>query len=578
MHIKKYLTGAALSLSLAAVFACVSTVSAATLSIIPGSGTVHRGDQVTVYVRINSSNTSINAAQATINFPADKLQATSFDTKSSAFGFWLDGPNISNSDGTVKFIGGTTAGISGAALSVLTINFKAIGSGSAVISASDAAITSNDGKGTNILDGIQNGTVGVDVAVSITPQGQSAPEQPTVISREPAPATGLPAAPKLRVPLYPDESKWYNQVGDAVVFWDVPADVTDVSARVVRAKTSDTGLAERELLNGKDLGVLDDGIWYVRVQFKNSKGWGPAAYYGISIDTASPLPFKLKADNLESDNPAPEIFYETQDALSGIDRYEIRIDGAGLLISTSTSSMLPVQTPGEHIVLVRAIDKAGNFAENTITLKILPIAQPTITFVTKDTYLGEGPLQINGAIAAGVSPLVFLKGKGGDLIADADPAPDSNGNWSATFDLPRKSGAYYLEVLARDSRGAQSLPIKSEFNVRPRPLFVFWGLEITSGTLVVLLLLLLIGGFLAGYFTQKLAKEQRGRKVVIAQRDISVIFNLLRKDIDKMLDDYSDETISEAEAKEVEFYLKRMRENLDKMKRYMSENMEEMQD
>ena len=578
MHIKKYLTGAVLLLSLATVFIYASSASAATLSIIPASGTVRRGDQVTVYIRINSSNTSINAAQATINFPADKLQATSFDTKTSAFGFWLDGPNISNSDVTVKFIGGTTAVFSGAALWVLTINFNAIGSGSGVISASDAAITSNDGKGTNVLDGIQNGTIGVDVAISVTPQGQSAPEQPTVISRAPAPATGLPVAPKLRVPLYPDESKWYNQVGDAVVFWDVPADVTDVSARVVRAKTSDIGLAERELLNGKDLGVLDDGIWYARVQFQNSKGWGPAAYYGISIDTTSPLPFKLGVDNPESDNPAPEIFYETQDALSGIDRYEIRIDGADLFLSTSTSSVLPVQAPGEHIILVRAVDRAGNFAENAITLKILPIAQPTITFITKDTYLGEGPLQINGAVAAGTKPYIFMKGKNGDIILNADPVPDSNGNWSATFDLPRKSGAYYLEILAKDSRGAQSLPIKSEFNVRPRPLFVFWGLEITSGTLAVLLLLLLVGGFFAGYFTQKLAKEQRGRKVVIAQRDISVIFNLLRKDIDKMLDDYSDETINEAEAKEIEFYLKRMKENLDKMKRYMSENVEEIRD
>ncbi len=578
MHIKKYLTSAVIFLSLATAFFCASSVSAATLSIIPGSGTVRRGDQVTVYIRINSSNTSINAAQATINFPADKLQAISFDTKTSAFGFWLDGPNISNSDGTVKFIGGTTAGISGAALSVLTINFKAIGSGSAVISASDAAITSNDGKGTNVLDGIQNGTIGVDIAVSVAPQGQSAPEQPIAISRAPAPATDLPAAPKLRVPLYPDESKWYNQLGDAVVFWDVPADVSDVSARVVRAKTPDTGTAERELLNGKDLGVLGDGIWYARVQFKNSKGWGPAAYYGISIDTASPLPFKLAADNIESDNPVPEIFYETQDALSGIDRYEIRVDGGNLLISTSTSSVLPVQLPGEHVVLVRAVDKAGNFAENAITLNILPIAQPIITFITKDTYLGEGPLQVNGAIASGTTPYVSMRGKGGDLIASFEPTPDSSGNWSATFDLPRKSGAYYLEIFAKDSRGATSLPIRSEFNVRPRPLFVFWGLEITSGMLAILLLLLLVGGFFAGYFTQKMAKEQRGRKVVIAQRDISVIFNLLRKDIDKMLSDYNDEVISEAEAKEIEFYLRRMRENLDKMKRYMSENVEEMQD
>lgn len=411
---------------------------------------------------------------------------------------------------------------------------------------------------------------------SVTPQGQSAPEQPTVISRVPAPATNLPTIPRLRVPLYPDESKWYNQVGNAVVFWDVPADITDVSARVVRTKTSDTGTAENELLSGKDLGVLDDGIWYARVQFKNSKGWGPAAYYGISIDTAPPSPFKLGVDNPESDNPAPEISYETQDALSGIDRYEIRVDGADLFLSTSTSSVLPAQAPGEHIILVRAVDRAGNFAENAITLKILPIAQPTITFITKDTYLGGGPLQISGAIAAGMKPYIFMKGKNGDIIVSADPVPDSSGNWSATFDLPRKAGAYYLEVLAKDSRGAESLPIKSEFNVRPRPIFVFWGLEITSGTLTVLLLLLLVGGFFAGYFAQKLARERRGRKVVIAQRDISVIFNLLRKDIDKMLSDYSDEEINEAEAKEIEFYLKRMKENLDKMKHYVSENVEEI--
>lgn len=580
MNIKKYLTGGTRLLALTAMLFAALPAFAATLSVIPSVGTVHRGNQAIVYVKINTSGASINAAQATIHFPTDKLQATSVDVKNSVFGFWLDGPTISNTDGTIKFIGGTTAGISGGALPILTVYFKAIGSGSAVISASDAAITANDGNGTNILDSVSGGTIGIDITVTVAPpaSGQPASEQPAPVTRAPAPATGLPAVPKLRVPLYPDETKWYNQVGDTIVFWEVPADVTQVSARVVQAKTSDPGTPEEALLNGKDLGVLNDGVWYARVQFKNSKGWGPAAYYNISIDTVSPLPFKLTADNMSSDNPAPKIFYETQDSLSGIDRYEIRVDGADSVMVTSASYVLSIQPPGEHVVSVRAVDKAGNAAENSITLDILPITAPTITSVSKDTYLGEGPLQVSGSVATGTLPFVTMKGVGGDVLESGSPVPDSNGNWSASFDMPRKGGSYYIEAVAKDSRRAMSLPVRAEINVRLRPLFVLLGLEITSGMLAIFLFLALIGAFLAGYYTQKFAKEQRGRKAIIAQRDVSVIFNLLRKDIDKMLSDYSDGFLNEGETKEIEFYLKRMKDNLDKSQRYVSENVEEMKE
>ena len=164
------------------------------------------------------------------------------------------------------------------------------------------------------------------------------------------------------------------------------------------------------------------------------------------------------------------------------------------------------------------------------------------------------------------------------MVWQAEPATDKNGNWAISTDLPRQLGTYYAEVVVQDKRGALSLPVKSEFRVRTRPLFVWGVLEVTTGGLAVFFALLLVGGFLAGYFLQKLQKEQRGRKAIVAQRDISIIFGLLWKDIDKMLEDYSDGAISESEAKEIEYYLKRMKDNLTKMKRFMSQNVEEIKD
>lgn len=574
---KKYLFGLLGFLAFFWSFLGIASVHAATLSIIPANGAIHRGDSVTVYVKINSADVSVNAVQATIHFPTDKLQAESVDSKSTAFGFWLDGPTISGADGTVKFIGGTTNGISGSALAVLAINFKAVGSGSAVISASDAAITANDGKGTNVLDAVKGGTISIDVAASVTP---ATTEQPIAVTRTPAPATGLPVTPTLRVPLYPDEAKWHNQLGEVIVFWDVPPDVSQLSASIGKSKTTSPGTPEKELFTGKNFGVLSDGVWYVRVQFKNSVGWGPAVYYTISIDTTAPLPFKLTADNVVSENPIPTISYEARDALSGIDHYEIRSDNNDPIIATSTSYKLSPQAPGGHALRVRAVDLAGNAAESTLTINILPLPSPTISPLVNIIYSGEGGMDVSGTGQTGTNILLLIRNNNnGQVAANTVATVDSSGNWNAHFSEALPGGTYQVEAMAQDARGALSLSVKSQiFDVRDKPLFTIGGIGVTPTELVILLLLLLVGGFLAGHYTQKFAKEQRGRRAIIAERDISVVFGLLKKDIDKMLSDFEDGALTDAESKEIEFYLKRMRDNLDKTKRYMSENVEEVKD
>ncbi len=96
--------------------------------------------------------------------------------------------------------------------------------------------------------------------------------------REPVPAEGRPEMPKLRVPLYPDSSKWYSHLGEVVAFWDILQDVTKIATAVDKNPEPSPENIETALTTGKSFGILQEGVWYVHVQFRNNIGWGPVAH------------------------------------------------------------------------------------------------------------------------------------------------------------------------------------------------------------------------------------------------------------------------------------------------------------
>lgn len=557
---------------------------AASFSIVLDKSAISVEDTFSATLKIDSEDAGVNAAQATINFTKGTFQVVSIDKSNSVFNFWLEETAYDNSTGQITLIGGSTAGFLGKALQAIKINLKATGSGPSNFVFSDGAITASDGSGTNLLSAMNGAqfTIGTGVGAPTPVQPAPPPTQavppPVQIQRPPAPAVATASKPTLNVSLYPDPTKWSNVADIFLVSWDLPPDVSAVSTAVNKDPAFAPAVSEG-LFDNKYFKALDDGTWYAHVQFRNSLGWGTTMHYKISVDTVPPTPFAIRIDESTStDNPTPTFRFGTSDQPSGIDRYRIKVGDEEPVQATSTILKLPLQAPGTYNVVVRAYDKAGNITEERINLQILPIASPTITSVSKDTYLGEGPLQVSGGTPPGTVATVSLLAETGELVSSAEMTPDQNGNWNTSFGLPQRGGNYYIGVVSKDKRGALSLEIKSAFNVRQRPLFIIFGLEITSGTLAFFLLLILICGFFAGYFAQKLAKEQRGRKVIVVERDISIIFNLLRKDLNKMLSDYEDGMITESESKEMEFYLKRMRDTLDKTKRYMIENVEEMKD
>ena len=158
-------------------------------------------------------------------------------------------------------------------------------------------------------------------------------------------------------------------------------------------------------------------------------------------------------------------------------------------------------------------------------------------------------------------------------------AVNSDGNWEAVIDQPLKSGRHILEVIAQDKRGALSLPVLSDvFKVRARPLFTIGGIGITQFWFFIGLIAILILGFIGGYITHHLWRVQLRRKVVVAERDIATVFNIIKGDLDKMLRNYGDKKIDEREAAEMETLLKKLKADIEKMRKYVTDNIEDLAD
>jgi len=559
-------------------------VNAATLYFVPEAKTFGINQEFSVDVRIDSEDVFINAAQATISFPNDILELLEVDRINSTFNFWVEEPIISNEEGTLSFIGGTTKGVAGEALQVLKIKFKAKGVGLAELTISNAVVAASDGRGTNVLSTIVGTSIGIDTEVIgpekvIPPEGEPEEpvEEPEKVEREPVLAGDSPGVPEIRVPLYPDESQWYNHLGEVIVLWELPLDIIKVETKLSHATDRKLGDIEEELFTGKSFGFLEQGIWYVRVQFKNNIGWGKFAYYKISIDTMPPLSFEIEIDNQVSDNPTPEIKYGTQDSLSGISHTLIFIDGKGPIQSTETSIVLPIQPPGKHTALVRVFDFAGNSVEDDLEFEILALPTPTITFLTKTISEGDLIFISGKTVPNGFVDIKVFDKEGQEVFTEVSTS-NGLGNWEAVIEKTLAKGEYTLSVSARDNRGAVSYPTPAQIvKVKARIVLSIGFIDLSWLEVFIIGILLIVSVVSASAWYYIAVKKKREAYKIIAVRDINKLCALLANDIKKLELRFKDLFDIDLKKKaEIKFYLNKIKGNIAKMKKYLSKEIEKL--
>ncbi len=344
------------------LFLSSTFAQAASLYFSPSAISRPSGQNFSAVVRVNTEGQSINAAQGSIVYDPARVEVTSISKSGSIFNLWTQEPVFSNSEGTLNFEGGLpNPGYSGASGLIITVSFRTKGAGNATspVSLVSGAILANDGQGTNILTNLGK------LTVSIT--GQDAPSQ----TETSEPVTPSPASdtPQVESSTHADQTKWYSS-NDPQFSWSLPSDVTGVSYLVTDKATSNPGPQSDGVVNKATFTDIADGIQYLHVKFRRNGVWGTIAHYQFNIDTAPPADFDVRLD--ESDPKHPAILFETTDALSGIDHYEVQVgDGTWLNVSAEDAGkpyQLVFNRAGVHAISVKAVDKAGNITTETASV------------------------------------------------------------------------------------------------------------------------------------------------------------------------------------------------------------------
>jgi len=571
------------------LFFIVGKALAADLIIIPSGATLGLNQTLTVDVKINSGDTSINAAQGVLKFDPTILQVKSISKTNSIFNFWLSEPNFSNTDGKIQFLGGTPDGVAGGALQVLRIVFTTSGVGSGDLTFMDSSITAADGSGKNIVAN-KSGAVFV-----VSSQGGGAPGKtpapttgsvpsgviptPEQIIRTPAPATGSPSIPELKVTVYSDPTQWFNYDAPFTASWVLPADVSGVSTLLNQSPRTDAPTISQGLFASKTFQALQgDGVYYLHVRFQNGKGWGPSVHYRLAMDTQPPLPFQISllTGGLVSNDPAPTLSFNTGDSLSGIAKYAILVNSENIIYTDKDKYQFTPHAPGDYNVIVKAVDQAGNIIENKVKLEIVPIEDPVITFITNKVF-GTDTLRIKGSARVGYKVEVTIETKNKSLVSQSEVSVDTSGQWSYQLERTLNPGDYFVTVVAKDSQGALSLPVgPQEISVKETPIISLFGLDIT---LKLLIIILVVGGILtAAWFYWKtllhLARFQRESTII--GRDLRNAFDMVKKDLDEAVRIVKKDISIDKREFEFKAVSKKIKATLDKIDGYLDKDLEKL--
>jgi hypothetical protein len=492
-----------------------STAQAANLYFLPSTGSYLIGDQFSVGIYVSSADQAINAASGTISFPPDKLEIISIPKNDSIITNWVQEPSFSNASGIINFEGIIlNPGFIGAAGKILTVNFKAKLAGNASLDFSSGSVLANDGKGTDIL----NNLIGANFSLGFL--GPSVPE-------------GAPSAPRVISTTHPDSNKWYSN-NDPQFKWEVSENIIGVKLLVDQKPISIPEVLYARSMSEKKLEDLADGIWYFHIQLQNKIGWGGISHFKFQIDTSLPKPFEVRVkEGTGTLDPQPILILEASDDVSGIDFYEVKIDDGSPEKTQEKEYKLPVQTFGKHNIIVKAVDKAGNYTIAMKGISISPIEAPVITNFPQNLRPGSILLIKGTAIKEAIVKIYIQKDKKDVIIRETES--DAEGKWSYIEVEPVEKGIYEVWADVTDSKGAKSEPSPKITVLVSPPVFIrIGGLVIdyltTTITLLVLIAVIIFGTIWGWNKIRRLRKETRE-----AEKALYQAFKSLKEEVEKQV-------------------------------------------
>ena len=505
----------------------IGEANAATLYFSPSSGNFSVGDILPTSVFVNTQGQAINNADAVINFPTNLLEVISFNKSGSIFSLWVEEPAFSNRAGTITFNGGLpTPGFNGTAGKLLSVVFRVRNAGTASLIFSSGAVRANDGYGTDILQ------TRVQAQFNLV----SAEPPPTIPPTVP-PVAGTPAAPTISSPTHPDSEKWYSN-NNPKFTWRVPAGITGVRLLVGHLPTAAPNVFYSEPISEKQLEDLTDGVWYFHVQLRNQAGWGGISHFKFQIDTQPPKPFKIEVrEGKKTTNPQPTLSFETTDEMSGIEYYEIIIDGKSSIKTEKSEYKIPFQDLGKHTIIVKAVDKAGNETLAMTEIEILSIEAPVITDYPRELLPGS-ILSIKGTALLEATVKIYIQKNQGETKI-RETKSDKEGKWVYIEVEPVEKGVYQIWAETIDFSGAKSRPSEKVTVLVSPPVFIRIGKlaidYLTTIITLLVLILVIVLGIIWGWRKIKERRRKLRKEVTEAEKALYQAFKALKEEVEEQV-------------------------------------------
>lgn len=477
MHtaIRAMIATAAVAASL--VLPTAARAAGASLLLSPAAGRFDTEKTFTVTVFVSSDEQAINAVQSTLQFSTELLEVVKVSKQSSIVTLWTQEPSVSSGGDSVQF-GGIipNPGFTGNGGRVLAVTFRGKQRGEARVALTDASVLANDGLGTQVLSRIGDGTYTIGeeaVAPAATkPVGTDTVTKPN----GPTSAVGVPTAPIVRSTTHSDPERWYaNRI--ATFTWPLPKGATGVALLKDQFPTTEPKQRSDGLYGKRTLKEVNDGTWFLHVAIRNSVGWSRATHVRFQVDTAVPSRLTVEQVRTDAKRASPALRITAEDEMSGIDRYEIRVDSRKPLVWRDAGDhtfVLPKLKSGSHTIAVEAFDRAGNSTKRTIRIKTTP-SPPAITEYPSDGAVGR-PFIVRGTSASrtrvrlwlqhGDEPAVLVTEVSGTApgftpsadATDLDPDAEDTVEFTAIIPAVQRGGAYLLFASAVDLQGTESKP------------------------------------------------------------------------------------------------------------------------
>jgi len=327
----------------------------ASLSIFPQRGSFTAGNYFDVSIYLNTGDNNVNAVQVDLQFDPEKLQVISPTKGLSVVGEWIFPPSFSNTQGTVSLLGGFLfEGINTSEGLVTTVVFEALSEGETEISfLNSCKVLIGKDEGKNILSSVNKGIYNI----------------------LPSPFKG----PQIFSETHPDQNRWCKN-NSPTFNWGRTEENETYSYVLNDDPYGEPDNEIDSFSSSVSFEDVEDGTLYFHLKGKRGQIWGGTSHFKVNIDKNSPLDFELY---LESFTFVPGnnllIYFDTDDALSGIDNYKSRISNVTDSENKIISGWIRQESPyrfstdkrGNYMLEIRAFDRAGNFKEGKMELRVI---------------------------------------------------------------------------------------------------------------------------------------------------------------------------------------------------------------